>query len=314
MRSRKRSLPWRRKSPSFVPFATHAAIWPNEIHFGRCYNTNNNTNANRNDKYSYLYADRFEIFETGTVTRQSVPLPTEDRCRAALLHLGSSCWRNSRSYEKASVAADFTWLSESCRLEAKSQGARRMGDNSANNPGTAVIAVLPGTSCVRVWCKLHLPTRTTNPSRRAALVNRASRHTISRLEGSWSAAISAAASCRLSAAHRGCVRSKRSAVRRTASDGTISCQLSASRRAIESAVETSSADIDFSRSSRASADAISIGVPHQMSTCGSSCRICSIDSRVGSSASSGRTAEESQNFIAGGVSSALVPIGLQRSR
>jgi hypothetical protein len=158
------------------------------------------------------------------------------------------------------------------------------------------------------------PSRTVNPSRRAAVVNRASRHTISRLEGLWSAAISAAASCRLSAARRGCARSKRSAVRRTASDGTISCQLSASRRAVDSAIETSSADIDFSRSSRASADAISIGVPHQMSTCGSCCRTRSIDLRVGSSASSGMTAEESQNFIAGGVSSALVPISSQRSR
>jgi hypothetical protein len=46
-----------------VPFATQAAIWPNEIHFRRCYNANNNRNANINDNYSYT--DAIEVSVRG---------------------------------------------------------------------------------------------------------------------------------------------------------------------------------------------------------------------------------------------------------
>lgn len=152
---------------------------------------------------------------------------------------------------------------------------------------------------------------TVNPSRRAALLNRASRQTISRFEGSWSAPMRAAPSCKLSAARSACARSNRSAARRTASEGTISCQLSVNARAVDSAIDTSSAVNKFSRSRRARAEAISTGVPHQMITSGSRCSRPSICSRAGSSASRGMTAEQSQNFIAARASSSLVAIGLQ---
>jgi hypothetical protein len=46
-----------------VLFATQAAIRPNEIHFGRCYNANNNRNANINDNYSH--ADAIEASVRG---------------------------------------------------------------------------------------------------------------------------------------------------------------------------------------------------------------------------------------------------------
>ncbi len=138
---------------------------------------------------------------------------------------------------------------------------------------------------------------TLNPSRRAAIVSRVSRQTSSSVVGSWLAAIRAAASCKLSAARSGWARNRRCAVRRTASDGKISCHPSASWRVAASAASTSVAVIKFSRSRRASADAISTEVLHHATICGSSSRIANRPSRGGSSASNGMIAEASQNFI-----------------
>ena len=77
------------------------------------------------------------------------------------------------------------------------------------------------------------PAITANPSRRAAALSRSSTHTKSRVDASCPDATSADANCRLSEARNGCIRKRRSAVRRIISDGRISCQARDKRRTLE---------------------------------------------------------------------------------
>lgn len=113
--------------------------------------------------------------------------------------------------------------------------------------------------------------RTWNPSRSAAVASRMSLLTNSRLAGSSSAAVRAAANCRASAPRRACTRRSRNARRRTRSVGGTSSHTSL--RFCKDSWDWLSVPASRrpSRRSRLSADAHSTRLPHQV-TMRPSCR------------------------------------------